>query len=225
MKKFASALSLVCLVTASPALAALRVTEVASTSGAPAGVLQDRDWWEFTNTGPAAVLLDGYAWEDNPIENIRSGFPAGVTIGVGESIIIHQGTDPAIPAAFRTTWGLAPTVQVLTEDQFLGTNKFSGLGSSGDGVNVFDAVPSPVAGVSFGPSTSGVTFEWDGQGNTLGLSVNGENGAHLSSYGGIGSPGVAVLVPEPTTLALIASALVAFRGGVAASHAATRRQS
>jgi hypothetical protein len=183
--------------------AALVITEVASTSGAPAGVLFDRDWWELTNTGPTSVLLDGYAWEDRPVENVRSGFPNNITIAVGESIIVHQGTDAATAATFRTDWGLSSSVQVLTEDMFSGANKFSGLsGTGGDDVHLFNAIPTEVAGVTFDIATAGVSFEWSGQGVNLGLSVNGENGAHTASNGRIGSPGVAV-IPEPSSLALM----------------------
>jgi hypothetical protein len=197
----------VCL-TSSSVHAALIITEVASTSGAPAGPLESLDWWELTNTGPLSVLLDGYSWEDNPVSNDRAIFPNGISVAAGESIVIHQGT--GVVAPFRTTWGLSPTVQVLSQDQFGGTNLFSGLGSGGDAVNLFDASNVLAANVSFGPSTSGRTFEWDTNGGGLGLSVNGEKGAHLSSYGGVGSPGIAV--PEPAAAALLVGTMFASVG-------------
>ncbi len=187
-------------VASQPVHAALTITEVASTSGAPAGPLEGLDWWELTNTGPLTVLLDGFSWEDNPVQNDRAVFPNGISVLAGESIIIHQGS--GIADDFRTAWGLAASVQVLDQDQFGGTNLFSGLSSGGDAVNLFDAANLLAASVSFGSSTSGRTFEWDTAGASLGLSTAGEKGAFFATYGAQGSPGVAV--PEPTTIALVA---------------------
>jgi hypothetical protein len=207
MKKVSLTCSLAIALTCSTSFAAVRITEVASTSGAPAGTLSGLDWWELTNTGPGSVSLDGYAWEDSPVENVRSTFPNGVTVDVGQSIIIHQGTNAAIPADFRTAWNLPASVVVLTESQFTGANMFSGLSSGGDEVNLFNAASVLVHGVAFGASTSGVTFEWDRSGASLGLSVAGQNGAVTSTYGGVGSPGTSV-IPEPATLALAGCALL-----------------
>lgn len=192
------------------AQADLVITEVMSTSGAPAP-LTGQDWWELTNNGTSSVSLQGYEWEDNA----PSG-PGGATaifgninIGAGESIIIHQGSTANGDTAFRATWSLAPTVQVLFQDSFTGNNPFSGLSSAGDEVNLYNNLGQLVASVSFGASTTGVSFEWDGDsGASLGLSVNGENGAYTATYGGIGSPGFALLtaIPEPTGLVVLGGA-------------------
>ena len=197
---------LVTSLASSTSLAALRITEVASTSGAPAGTLSGLDWWELTNTGPGTASLDGLAWEDSPVANDRSTFPNGVTLAAGQSVIVHQGTAASIPADFRTAWNLPASVVVLTENQFAGANMFSGLGSGGDEVNLFNGT-TLVHGVAFGASTSGVTFEWDRSGASLALSVAGQNGAVTSTYGGIGSPGTSA-IPEPATLALTSCALI-----------------
>ncbi len=186
------------------AMAALRITEAASTSGAPIGILNGQDWWELTNTGPGSVSLNGYSWEDNPVSNDRGIFPNGITVAAGESIIIQQG--PAgVAAAFRTTWSLPNSVQVLEGSSFTGPNGFSGLGSSGDGVNLFDNTNTLVSSVTFGASTSGVSFEWDTSGASLGLSVAGQNGAYQVANSRVGSPGVAV--PEPAALAFLTTSL------------------
>jgi len=188
------------------AFAALAITEVASTSGATEAELSGLDWWELTNTGPSSVLLNGYEWEDNNPQGPgvdTAIFPAGVTISAGESIIIHDG-DSAVPAAFRSVWGLANTVQVLNGDLFGGNNMFSGLSSGGDQVNLYDNMGSLVSSVTFPGSTTGVSFEWDTQGNSRGLSVVGEFGAYSAAGGRIGSPGA---VPEPATIALVGMAV------------------
>lgn len=207
LSTFAAAL-LATAVLLSPAKADLLITEVMSTSGAT-GNLAGRDWWELTNNGPIAVMLAGYEWEDNAPGGFGGDtavFP-NVTINSGESIIIHQGPGATGDADFRTTWGLAPAVQVLFQDAFGGNNPFSGLGSGGDEVNLYDNTGALIASVGFGTSTSGVSFEWDGiTGASLDLSVNGENGAYIATYGGVGSPGAAVLssIPEPASaLALL----------------------
>jgi Lamin Tail Domain/PEP-CTERM motif len=194
------------------AFAALAITEVASTSGAPEAALSGLDWWELTNTGPSSVLLNGYEWEDNNPQGAgvdTAIFPDGITIAAGESIIIHDG-DSAVPVAFRSVWGLANTAQVLYGDSFGGNNMFSGLSSSGDQVNLYDNLGSLVSSVTFGASTSGVSFEWDTDGNTLGLSVAGENGAYLAPGGAgrISSP--PGHVPEPASIALVGMAVCGF---------------
>jgi len=195
---------------AASAQAALVITEVANTSGAPAGVLEGLDWWELTNTGPAAVSLTGYEWEDNNPSGDTAEFPADVTIAAGESVIIHQGTDPGVANQFRSDWGLSVSVQILTEDLFGGMNTFSGLSSSGDQVNLYNDLGAIVANVQFPAATAGVSFEWDTNGLGLGLSVAGEKGAYAISDNRVGSPGVAV--PEPAILALLALAACGLAG-------------
>jgi hypothetical protein len=95
-------------------------------------------------------------------------------------------------------------VLIYTQDKITGANPFSGLSSGGDEVHLFDGANAEVAAAVFGASTSGVTFEWSREGINLGLSVAGQNGATTSAYGGIGSPGASVNIPEPATLALAA---------------------
>ena len=140
------------------AFAGLAITEVASTSGATEIELTGLDWWELTNTGPVPVSLNGYEWKDSDGGLPGSAtpdtaiFPNGFTITAGESIIIHEG-DASVPGAFRTAWGLSPTVQILSEDLFGGNNTFSGLSSGGDQVQLYNNLGSLVSQVSFG-STS-----------------------------------------------------------------------
>ena len=193
--------------------AQLVITEVMSSSGAPAdGSLDGLDWWELTNTGTAEVALAGYEWEDSNPSGNTAIFPA-VTISAGESIILHQGdTDetPSIETDFRAAWNLDAAVQVFIENDMVNPpgigNRFSGLSSNGDEVNLFDPTGTLLDSVTFDAATAGESFEWDLSGNSIGLSVVGENGAFASTYGGVASPGVAGTssVPEPSSLACLA---------------------
>jgi hypothetical protein len=198
------------------ASAALVVTEAMSTSNA-LSTLASLDWWELTNTGPASVLLDGYAWEDNNPTGDTAIFPNGITVAAGESIIIHQGADASVANDFRSAWGLSSSVQVLTQSQFTGSNPFSGLSSGGDEVNVYNNLSALVDNATFPGSTAGVSFEWGRNNSNLGLSVAGQNGAYQIKYDpsfpntAIGSPGRSA-IPEPATIVLIGTVLFGLAG-------------
>lgn len=193
----------------------LVITEVMSSSGNPSGPANG-DWWELTNTGGSDINLENYYWDDGGA-TVGDGalFPA-ISIVAGQSIVIVDESLADL-ATFIAAWGGGFTA--ISEESFGGPNPFSGLGSGGDQVQLWDEDPSVnplanlVASVTFGAATSGVTFEWDRAGNSLGLSVAGENGAFVAPGNGVGgagtnvgSPGVAT-IPEPSTfgaLALIA---------------------
>ncbi len=105
----------------------LFVTEIHSS---PSDALGAADYWELTNHGTVAVNLSGFTWDDESrsfAEGQPWAFPNGTSIAAGESIIITT----ADPAAFRTWWGLEPTVQVLQ------TVDAPGLGQN-DGIALFD---------------------------------------------------------------------------------------
>lgn len=178
----------------------LVITEVMSSA-----VSNSNDWWELTNTGPAAVDLIGYYWDDDgPMGDDGALFPS-ISIGVNESIILLENSDLA---SFQTDWGMGAAV--YTEDLFGGNDMFSGLSSNGDQIELWDADPNAgpanlVASVVFPAATAGFSFEWDGDGNSLGLSVVGQHGAYLSAGGDVGSPGFAT-IPEPGSLALLSLA-------------------
>lgn len=189
----------------------LYITEVMSNSAHPGGTANG-DWWELTNTGASAVDLTGYYWDDNgPAGNDGAIFPT-FSLNPGSSVVIvDEGSANLL--GFLDAWGGG--FDVLSKDDFTGPKPFSGLGSMGDQIELWDADPNAgpanlVASVTFGASTNGVSFEWDTAGNSLGLSAIGENGAFQAINDGadpagsgidIASPGSAI--PEPGVLALL----------------------
>ena len=111
------------------------LTEVSSSSSATAPAAAN-DYWELTNFGTSAANIAGYSWHDSGRSASAAAayaLPAGSSIGAGESVIFTTMT----PAAFRSWWGLASSVQVF---QTLGA---PGLGQN-DGVSFFDNTGNPL---------------------------------------------------------------------------------
>lgn len=119
-------------------------------------------------------------------------------------------TDATILAAFALAWfGSATPPADLLIGAYGGSGV--GLGTGGDSANIFDSGGTRITGISFGASTTGVTFD-----NTANLgssvlplplvstlSVPGVNGAFRSANGGeTGSPGGVSPVPEPSEYAM-----------------------
>ena len=182
------------------ARADLVITEVMPSSSHTNSVANG-DWWELYNSGASAIDLTGYSWDDNSATAGSADFNA-VTIAAGSFLIVCQETIGA-EQAWRDVWGISATVQVVN----LGNTEFQNFGSTGDEVHLYSPALVELASVIFGAATSGQSFEWDSAGNSLGLSVAGENGAFqatLSGGGGpdIASPGAGVAIPEPNTLLL-----------------------
>lgn len=213
MKKFPTILGITfTLLTCFGAQAGLVITEVMSSS-AHSGGTNNGDWFELTNNGVAAFDLTGFSWDDNSNTAGSSGFGSITSIGAGQSIIFTEETLGA-ESSWIANWGLSGVTVV-----HLGSAGFQGLAAGGDAINIYDNLGALVTGVTFGTATAGYSFEWDINGNSLGLSVTGENGTFQALSNGqttgngpgvdIGSPGVAV--PEPSTYAmLLASAGVMF---------------
>ena len=178
----------------------LVITEVMPSSVHPSNVAPspdaDGDWWELTNTGSSAVDLTGYKWDDvpTPASPTASNFPGGTIIQPGESIIILEEPSANV-AAWRTAWGLTATTRVIDRTQFTnaGGEGFSGLGASGDEVNLFDANGTLVAHVEFGASVAGKSQAFLRDGRAIhGLhSAVGKHGAAASGLfpADIASPG------------------------------------
>ena len=197
-----------------PVAAQLRITEVMPRSSLNTASTLNGDWWELTNVGSQAVNLQGYQWANtvDALPSNTSTFFPDFTLNSGQSLIILEG-DADAHGAWRSMWGIASSVAILGEDQMVDNNPpdgfaFSGL-SSGDTVFFYDPAGTLLDSYTYSSSAfvRGTTFEADGHGNDLGLSVLGEHGVIQASNGDIGSPGIAV-VPEPTTLSLGAMGLL-----------------
>ncbi len=202
---FCATAALACAALAPGANAALVITEVMSGSNN----VFENDWWELTNTGPAAVDLGGYYWDDDGPTGADGAFFPAYLLGAGESLVIVEGDDAA---NFVAAWGGG--FNALDEEDFTGPDLFSGLsGGSGDQIELWDADPNAgpanlLAAVAFPPATDGFSFEWFTNGASGGLSVAGEFGAFVApgdEVGGagtdVGSPGVSA-VPAPGALKL-----------------------
>lgn len=191
----------------------LIITEVMSNSDHPGGA-GNGDWFEIYNNGASAVDLIGYSWDDD--SNTAGTHTFGsVTIAAGGFVLVVDENATLAPYWKDDVWGItAPNVTVLDN----ATMDFSGFGSGGDSIYLYDASSNQVASVTFGDSdVGGKTFAWDASGNYLGFSTNGVNGAYVALLDGndgaaddnpalygvgidVGSPGV---VPEPATFAML----------------------
>ena len=178
----------------------LVITEVMAASGHPSNTAPtpdaNGDWWELTNTGATAVDLTGYKWDDTPTPAALtvSLFPPNVVIQPGESIIILEEPEENV-ATWKTAWGLSDGTRVLNRTMFsnMGGEGFSGLGGSGDEVNLYDADGAIAAHVAFGASVQGKSqaFYRDGTPIYELHSLAGIQGAVTSNLtpADVGSPG------------------------------------
>jgi VCBS repeat-containing protein len=172
------------------------------------------DWFEVTNVGTAAVNITGWKMDDNSNSFASSVALRGVTtIGPGKSAVFIEGladgsTDSTIIAAFSNAWFGSPT---LPDGFLMGAYGGSGVGLSTttDAVNLFDGAGNRITGVSFGASTTGISFD-----NAAGLgsatlplpavsklTVAGTHGAFIAADGTeTGSPGT--IIPDVAPIAL-----------------------
>lgn len=223
---FFSALSAFSATTANAAFD-LRITEI--WPGNDPGENLTSDWFEVTNFGDTAwtAAVDGDLYFDddsqgrdddfNPpvfdssIPDLMSGI---ATINPGESVVF---VDDDTIDEFAAVWGTAVDLPQI------GIHAGSGLGQGGDGVTLFISVGAPAglasiidfqaypaADLSGGQSYDVTTGEFS---TVAGFAAQTSVVNDLSQPA-IGSPGF--LVPEPTTVALIAM--------LAGSLAATRRR-
>lgn len=198
------------VVSAGPVHANIIISEVAPY--ASGNTVYEADWFELTNTGSSAQDITGWKMDDS-----SNSFAAGValrgvtSIGAGQSVIFLEsnasGTnDAAINSGFKSAWFGSNVPAGLVIGNYGGSGV--GLSTSGDAVNIFNSSGSLVAGVSFGASTTGKSFD-----NAAGLnnaaitqlSAVGVNGA-FTAYNGAEIGSVSA-VPEPESFALMLAGL------------------
>ncbi len=182
--------------------AALVITEVMSSS-AHSGGTNNADWFELTNTGMLDISLAGLSWNDGDTTDANTLFTGLSILGAGQSVII-TGEPAGTEASWISDWGLSG-VTVLHQG-----SAFHNFSSSGDSIQIYDSLGATLFQITFGAATTGYSMEWDGQGNFLGDSVVGRNGAGIAVSNGqtnnngagvdVASPG-RFLVPEPGTAA------------------------
>lgn len=176
------------------------------------------DWFELQNNGTSALNITGWKMDDNSDSFSKAVPLTGVTsIAAGQSVVFIEDTtvgssgDSALDTAFISAWFGANEPAGLTIGNYGGSGV--GLGSSGDAVNIFDGSGVAQAGVTFGTSTAGYTFDNEAglSGAISQLSEMGVNGAFVSFDGSeVGSPGNVTPTPEPSALALGGLGLAAF---------------
>jgi hypothetical protein len=176
-------------VTAAAAPVSVIISEVSPWSSGDTSYAAD--WFEVTNTGTQAIDLTGWKMDDS--SNLLGSAVAlnGVgSIAPGQSAAFTEG-DKA--AAFKAAWFGAEVPAGFAIGNYSGSGV--GLSTDGDAVNLFDGAGKHVAGVSFGASTSGFTFDnAAGAATVTALSVAGRDGA-FSVAGQTGSPG-AIATPR-----------------------------
>ena len=167
------------------------------------------DWFELKNIGASAIDLTGWKMDDSSASFASAVAIRGITsIAAGQSVVFLEGntsgsTDGTINANFISAWFGGSTPVGFTVANYGGSGV--GLSATTDAVNIYNSTGVLQAGVTFGASTVGFTFD-----NTAGLSGSlsqlsaaGVNGAFLSFNGQeTGSPGDVAPVPEPATFAL-----------------------
>lgn len=191
-----------------PAHAQILVTEVDPTGSSNSTYAAD--WFELTNTGSSAVNISGWKMDDNSDSFGSAVSLNGITsIAAGQSVIFIEG-DSTTASSFTTAWFGSSVPSGFAIGYYSGSGV--GLSSSADEVNIFNASGTKIAGVGFGVSTTGKSFD-----NAAGLnsttstdptlttvSAAGVHGAFNSVTGGeVGSPGTIGVTPEPSTYALM----------------------
>ena len=221
-----------------PVRAQLLITEVMSQSVASGTTGGTNDWFELTNNSNQTISLAGDQIDDNSYAFATSVALNGVTsLAPRQSAVFveYTATDPVTGTAddaptqvtnFRNFWGgtLANTANPVGYYTGAGV----GLGSGGDGVEIFNSAGAVLAQVSFGATTTGSSFYTNsttaqntGTATPLTLvSATGQPGVYTSAnaLGNIGSPDFSAAVPEPSSVALMGL------GGVAGGWLLLRRR-
>lgn len=175
----------------------------------------DGEFIEFTNTGPDAIDMTGWSYDDDsqtPGTVDLSGFGS---VAPGASVVLTE-----VPAAdFATAWGLSGVAIIGDNPANLGRN---------DQINLYDASNNLVAQLAYGDQTYPGTVRTQNASCNIPISdygvtvvqaswtlavVGDEYGSWASLNADVASPGTAP-IPEPATavLALLGGLLLRRRG-------------
>lgn len=177
--------SYVNIIVQTAAVATIRITEVMSKSAHPA----DRDWFEIYNYGEEPVDLTDLSWDDD--SNVPgSGHFNGYVIPPRSTFVV-SARPVGSESVFRQEWGLAATVAVWCA----GPTVFQNFSSQGDMLYLYDSYGLEITSVAIPPATAGYSFEWAGDGKSMGLSAVGQNGAYQAPHNGEGGPGMDIGSP------------------------------
>ena len=213
-------ISLACLLAASAfvptyatAASPLIVSEVAPWASGNSSYAAD--WFELTNTGASAINISGWKIDDNSNSFAVSVALSGITsIGAGESVIFLDNTGNTVSNAtlnnrFKAAWFGLDSPASPQIGNYAGTGV--GLSTAGDAVNIYNGSGTLITNISFGASTTGVSFDNAAglNGTVSQLSVAGVNGAFVAFDGtATGSPGSIAAVPEAQTYAMMLAGLM-----------------
>jgi len=166
---------------------------------------------EFTNIGTSVIDMTDWSFDDSSRTPGSADLSAFGDVAPGESVLLVEATADA----FRTDWGLAPTVKIIGEStQNLGRN---------DEINLYDALGELVDRLTYGDQDIPGTIRTQNKsGNPISPAVLGANhasdwvlasvgdvyGSYASTGGDVGNPGDHV-IPEPTTVVMFFAMLVA----------------
>lgn len=230
MKTIVTAAVAACLAASSIARADIIISEIMWNPNGSEGGLQE--WIEITNTGIATVDLSGWVYADSQDGHFSDPFLAGTSLSAGASaVIVGQSA-----AVFQSIWGAGVQVITYTGGPSGGISLANSANATNETVAIFDASNNLIDDVNYEsnisgwPATDGTNVNgqsiyllphaFTATANNLGSnwaeSVAGVDGAYTALINNpaitnatapdVASPGVAVIVPEPSTALLAAIA-------------------
>jgi hypothetical protein len=184
------------------------------------------DWIEIYNSGPSAIDLTGWSWDDDSATPGVGNF-GNVTLQSGAFLIVVDENAANTTLWIDNVWNVRSLVNAGTLTVIDNSGWAAGLSAGGEDFYIFDADDNLVASANSGNQSApnaGRSFAWSIFGDDLGRSSNGDFGAFIALDDGngaagtdIASPGFAA-IPEPSSAAALA-------GLAMLGLAATRRRS
>jgi hypothetical protein len=163
-----------------PAGVAVAVTEVSPWSSG--GSTYAADWFELTNTGTKSASLTNWRVDDDSNSVGSALVLNGVSsLAPGQSAIFIEG-DATKAAAFTAFWFPGGAPAGFQIGYYSGSS--IGLSSGGDQVNIFDNAGTKQAGVAFGASTTGKSFD-----NTAAVGSGSGAAASITTLSAAGTNG------------------------------------